>query len=43
MQWHDQRDDAIADIHAIRKIVTVVTRGRAYEPKELWPLAGFTP
>lgn len=35
--------DPLADIHALRKIVTVVAAGRAYETKALWPLADFTP
>jgi imidazolonepropionase-like amidohydrolase len=35
--------DPLADIHALRKIVTVVAGGRAYETKTLWPLAGFKP
>jgi Amidohydrolase family len=35
--------DPLADIHALRKIVTVVAGGRCYETKTLWPLAGFKP
>jgi imidazolonepropionase-like amidohydrolase len=33
----------LVDIHDIRKIATVVARGRSYDPAALWKIAGFTP
>ncbi|WP_394848983.1 amidohydrolase family protein [Pendulispora brunnea] len=35
--------DPLRDIHDIRKITTVITRGRTYDPAALWKLVGFTP
>jgi imidazolonepropionase-like amidohydrolase len=35
--------DPIADIHNIRKVESVVARGKTYEPGPLWKLIGFTP
>lgn len=35
--------DPIADIHNIRKIDTVIARGKTYEPATLWKLIGFAP
>jgi len=34
--------DPIADIHNIRKIETVIARGKTYEPGPLWRLIGFS-
>jgi imidazolonepropionase-like amidohydrolase len=35
--------DPLADIHALRKVRLVVARGRTYDPKIMWKLAGFVP
>ena len=35
--------DPLSDIHALRKIVTVVAAGNAYEPAKLWQMVGFQP
>ena len=35
--------DPLSDIHNIRKIETVVARGKTYEPGALWRLIGFSP
>jgi hypothetical protein len=35
--------DPIADIRNVRKVETVVARGKTYEPAALWRLIGFTP
>jgi hypothetical protein len=35
--------DPLADIHNIRKVETVVARGKTYEPGALWKLIGFSP
>jgi imidazolonepropionase-like amidohydrolase len=35
--------DPIADIHNIRKVESVVARGKTYEPAPLWRLIGFSP
>ena len=35
--------DPLADIHAIRNVVTVVARGKSYDSAKLWKLVGFTP
>ncbi|HMI85411.1 MAG TPA: amidohydrolase family protein [Polyangiaceae bacterium] len=35
--------DPLADIHNIRKIDTVIARGKTYDPGTLWRLIGFTP
>jgi hypothetical protein len=34
--------DPIADIHNIRKVESVVARGKTYEPAPLWKLIGFS-
>jgi imidazolonepropionase-like amidohydrolase len=34
--------DPISDIRNIRKIVTVVARGKSYEPAPLWKVIGFS-
>jgi hypothetical protein len=33
----------LKDIHDIRKIETVIARGKTYEPAALWRMIGFTP
>ncbi|WP_394838439.1 amidohydrolase family protein [Pendulispora rubella] len=35
--------DPLRDIHDIRKIATVIARGRTYDPAALWKLVGFAP
>jgi imidazolonepropionase-like amidohydrolase len=35
--------DPLADIRNIRKIETVIARGKTYEPGTLWRLIGFSP
>jgi imidazolonepropionase-like amidohydrolase len=35
--------DPIANISNVRKVTTVVARGKAYDPAALWRLVGFTP
>jgi hypothetical protein len=35
--------DPLRDIHNIRKVETVVARGKTYDPTALWRLIGFTP
>jgi len=35
--------DPLADIRNLRKTVTVVTGGRAYETATLWKMVGFEP
>ncbi|MCY0986973.1 amidohydrolase family protein [Nannocystis sp. ILAH1] len=35
--------DPIADIRNVRKVTTVVARGRMYDPAALWRIAEFTP
>lgn len=35
--------DPLSNIAATRQVVTVIARGRPYDPAALWTLAGFTP
>jgi imidazolonepropionase-like amidohydrolase len=35
--------DPLRDIRALRRIVTVVSGGRAWEPAGLWKSVGFSP
>jgi len=35
--------DPLADVRNLRKVVTVVQGGRAYDPASLWRMVGFTP
>ena len=35
--------DPLVDIHNIRKVETVIARGKTYEPGPLWRLIGFSP
>ncbi|HEU4405428.1 MAG TPA: amidohydrolase family protein [Polyangiaceae bacterium] len=35
--------DPLADVSNVRKVSLVVARGKAYDPAELWRLAGFSP
>jgi imidazolonepropionase-like amidohydrolase len=35
--------DPLADIHAIRRVATVMTAGRLYDARGLWQSVGFQP
>ncbi|HEU4536235.1 MAG TPA: amidohydrolase family protein, partial [Polyangiaceae bacterium] len=35
--------DPLADVSNVRKVSLVVARGKAYDPAELWRVAGFSP